>query len=80
MRCVDQGSNKHLGAFAIYLKPWNSDIFEFIDLQLIFRCGGPTDSKAEANAVTPLMLSWCHAFTYAYLYFAPTLFVRLGRL
>ena len=50
VRCVDQGSNKHLVAFAIYLKPWNSDIFEFIDLQLIFRCGGPTDSKAEANA------------------------------
>ena len=29
--------------------------------------------------VTPLVLSWCHAFTYAYLYFAPTLFVRPGR-
>ena len=40
--CVDQGGNKHPGAFAIYLEPWHSDIFEFIDLQLIIRCGGPT--------------------------------------
>ena len=49
--CVNQGSNKHPGAFAIYLKPWHSDIFEFIDLQLIIRCGGPTDSKAQGGLV-----------------------------
>ena len=29
---VDQGGNKQPGAFAIYLEPWHSDIFEFIDL------------------------------------------------
>ena len=39
-----------------------------------------TSSTTLSNAlVTPLVLSWCHAFTYAYLYFAPTLFVRPGR-
>lgn len=32
-RYVDQGGNKRPGAFAIYLEPWHSDIFEFIDLR-----------------------------------------------
>ena len=50
-RCVDQGGNKHPGAFAIYLKPWHSNIFEFIDLQLIIHCGGPTDLKAQGGLV-----------------------------
>ena len=35
--------------------------------------------KTNTEAVTPLVLSWCHASTYAYLYFAPTLFVRPDR-
>ena len=34
---------------------------------------------AHSVPVTPLVLSWCHASTYAYLYFAPTLFVQPGR-
>ncbi|KAI6104461.1 ribonucleotide reductase, partial [Pisolithus croceorrhizus] len=29
---VDQGGNKHLGAFAIYLEPWHNNVFDFIDL------------------------------------------------
>ncbi|KAF8873909.1 ribonucleotide reductase large subunit [Gymnopilus junonius] len=32
-RYVDQGGNKHPGAFAIYLEPWHADIFEFLDLR-----------------------------------------------
>ncbi|ODV62358.1 ribonucleotide-diphosphate reductase subunit RNR1 ASCRUDRAFT_74753 [Ascoidea rubescens DSM 1968] len=32
-RYVDQGGNKRPGAFAIYLEPWHSDIFEFIDIR-----------------------------------------------
>ncbi|XP_052754710.1 ribonucleoside-diphosphate reductase large subunit isoform X1 [Galleria mellonella] len=32
-RYVDQGGNKRPGAFAIYLEPWHSDIFEFLDLK-----------------------------------------------
>jgi ribonucleoside-diphosphate reductase subunit M1 len=32
-RYVDQGGNKRPGAFAIYLEPWHSDVFEFIDLR-----------------------------------------------
>lgn len=33
-RYVDQGGNKHPGAFAIYLEPWHHlDIFEFLDLK-----------------------------------------------
>ena len=30
-RYVDQGGNKRPGAFAIYLEPWHSDIFDFLD-------------------------------------------------
>lgn len=32
-RYVDQGGNKRKGAFAVYLEPWHSDIFEFLDLK-----------------------------------------------
>ena len=32
-RYVDQGGGKRNGSFAIYLEPWHSDIFEFIELK-----------------------------------------------
>jgi len=32
-RYVDQGGGKRKGAFAIYLEPWHSDIFSFLDLK-----------------------------------------------
>lgn len=32
-RYVDQGGGKRKGAFACYLEPWHSDIFEFLDLK-----------------------------------------------
>ncbi|AAS51863.2 ADL057Wp [Eremothecium gossypii ATCC 10895] len=32
-RYVDQGGNKRPGAFAIYLEPWHSDVFDFIDIR-----------------------------------------------
>lgn len=32
-RYVDQGGGKRPGAFAIYLEPWHSDIFAFLDLK-----------------------------------------------
>ncbi|MDX2189529.1 MAG: ribonucleoside-diphosphate reductase subunit alpha [Bacteroidota bacterium] len=32
-RYVDQGGGKRKGAFAIYLEPWHSDIFEFLQLK-----------------------------------------------
>ncbi len=32
-RYVDQGGNKRPGAFAIYVEPWHSDIFDFIDIR-----------------------------------------------
>lgn len=32
-RYVDQGGNKRPGAFALYLEPWHSDIFDFIDIR-----------------------------------------------
>ena len=32
-RYVDQGGNKRPGAFALYLEPWHSDIFDFIDVR-----------------------------------------------
>ena len=32
-RYVDQGSNKRLGAFAIYIEPWHANIFEFLVLR-----------------------------------------------
>ena len=30
---VDQGGGKRNGSFAMYLEPWHSDIFEFIELK-----------------------------------------------
>ena len=33
MRYVDQGGGKRKGSAAIYLEPWHSDIFEFLDLK-----------------------------------------------
>jgi ribonucleoside-diphosphate reductase alpha subunit len=32
-RYVDQGGGKRKGSFAIYLEPWHSDIFDFLDLK-----------------------------------------------
>ena len=32
-RYVDQGGGKRKGSFAIYIEPWHSDIFEFLDLK-----------------------------------------------
>lgn len=32
-RYVDQGGGKRKGAFAIYLEPWHSDIYEFLELK-----------------------------------------------
>lgn len=32
-RYVDQGGNKRPGAFAIYIEPWHSDVFDFLDLR-----------------------------------------------
>ncbi|MHB9148047.1 MAG: ribonucleoside-diphosphate reductase subunit alpha, partial [Candidatus Amoebophilus sp.] len=32
-RYVDQGGGRRKGSFAIYLEPWHSDIFEFLDLR-----------------------------------------------
>ena len=29
----NQGGNKRPGAFAIYIEPWHSDIFDFLDLR-----------------------------------------------
>jgi len=32
-RYVDQGGGKRKGSFAIYLEPWHSDIFEFLEMK-----------------------------------------------
>lgn len=32
-RYVDQGGNKRPGAFALYLEPWHSDVFDFIEIR-----------------------------------------------
>ena len=32
-RYVDQGGGKRKGSFGIYLEPWHSDIFEFLELK-----------------------------------------------
>ena len=32
-RYVDQGGGKRKGSFAIYIEPWHSDIFEFLQLK-----------------------------------------------
>ncbi|CAI5491857.1 unnamed protein product, partial [Closterium sp. Naga37s-1] len=33
VRYVDQGGGKRKGAFAIYIEPWHSDMFDFLDLR-----------------------------------------------
>ncbi|PVU98956.1 hypothetical protein BB559_001126 [Furculomyces boomerangus] len=43
-RYVDQGGNKRPGAFAIYLEPWHSDIFEFLNLR---KNHGKEESRAR---------------------------------
>ncbi|KAJ1918697.1 ribonucleotide-diphosphate reductase subunit rnr1 [Mycoemilia scoparia] len=43
-RYVDQGGNKRPGAFAIYIEPWHSDIFEFLDLR---KNHGKEESRAR---------------------------------
>lgn len=32
-RYVDQGGGKRKGSFAIYLEPWHSDVFDFLQLR-----------------------------------------------
>ncbi len=32
-RYVDQGGGKRKGSFAVYLEPWHSDVFDFLDLK-----------------------------------------------
>jgi ribonucleoside-diphosphate reductase alpha chain len=32
-RYVDQGGGKRKGSFAIYLEPWHSDVFDFLDIR-----------------------------------------------
>ena len=32
-RYVDQGGGKRKGAFAVYLEPWHSDVYEFLQLR-----------------------------------------------
>ncbi|KAJ3677045.1 hypothetical protein LUZ60_002769 [Juncus effusus] len=43
-RYVDQGGGKRKGAFAVYLEPWHSDIFEFLDLR---KNHGKEESRAR---------------------------------
>ena len=43
-RYVDQGGGKRKGAFAIYLEPWHSDVFEFLDLR---KNHGKEESRAR---------------------------------
>ncbi|ELA47372.1 ribonucleoside-diphosphate reductase, alpha subunit [Vavraia culicis subsp. floridensis] len=33
LRCIDQGGKKRPGSMAIYVEPWHSDIFEFLDIR-----------------------------------------------
>ncbi|KAF9464106.1 ribonucleotide reductase [Collybia nuda] len=43
-RYVDQGGNKRPGAFAIYIEPWHSDVFDFLDLR---KNHGKEESRAR---------------------------------
>jgi len=43
-RYVDQGGGKRKGAFAVYLEPWHSDIFDFLQLR---RNTGPEERRAR---------------------------------
>lgn len=43
-RYVDQGGGKRKGSFAIYLEPWHSDVFDFLDLR---KNTGKEESRAR---------------------------------
>jgi ribonucleotide reductase alpha subunit len=43
-RYVDQGGNKRNGSFAIYLEPWHSDIFDFLEMR---KNHGDEETKAR---------------------------------
>jgi ribonucleoside-diphosphate reductase alpha subunit len=43
-RYVDQGGGKRKGSFAIYIEPWHSDIFDFLDLK---KNHGKEESRAR---------------------------------
>ena len=43
-RYVDQGGGKRKGSFAIYLEPWHSDIFDFLELK---KNTGKDESRAR---------------------------------
>ncbi len=43
-RYVDQGGGKRKGSFAIYIEPWHSDIFDFLDLR---KNTGKEESRAR---------------------------------
>lgn len=43
-RYIDQGGGKRKGAFAVYIAPWHSDIFEFLDLK---KANGKEEMRAR---------------------------------
>ena len=50
-RYVDQGGGKRKGSFAIYIEPWHSDIFDFLDLK-------KNHGKAEMRARDLFYAMW----------------------
>lgn len=50
-RYVDQGGGKRKGAFAIYLEPWHSDVFDFLNLR-------KTHGKEELRARDLFLALW----------------------
>lgn len=50
-RYVDQGGGKRKGSFAIYLEPWHSDVFDFLDLR-------KNTGKEEARARDLFLALW----------------------
>jgi ribonucleoside-diphosphate reductase alpha chain len=55
-RYVDQGGGKRKGSFAIYIEPWHSDIFEFLDLR-------KNNGKEEMRARDLFLALWiCDLF------------------
>ncbi len=50
-RYVDQGGGKRKGSFAIYIEPWHSDIFDFLDLR-------KNTGKEEARARDLFTAMW----------------------
>jgi ribonucleoside-diphosphate reductase alpha chain len=50
-RYVDQGGGKRKGSFAIYLEPWHSDIYEFLDIR-------KNHGKEEARARDLFTAMW----------------------